>query len=107
MKINQKLAALFFVTAGALSTNVNAQDNAVENIVSNFVSNAMDSVSVEIDQQVEKITLSASNLMSYDGSQTPVGKVSITDLAAAEASEAQDTNKKDSEKDNQNENTDD
>jgi hypothetical protein len=107
MKINQKLAALFLVTAGALSTQVNAHENAVEHIVSNLVSTAMNSVTVEIDQQVEKITLSASNLMSYDGSQAPVGQVSITDLAVTEASEAQDTKNKDSEKDNQNENTDD
>jgi len=107
MKINQKLAALFLVTTGALSTQVNAQDNAIEQIVNNLVSSAMHGVSMEIDNQVEKITLSASNIISYDGSEKNVGEVSITDLAAADTSDMQNTAEKDSKTDNQNENTDD
>lgn len=82
MKFNQTLAALLLVSAGALSTQVSAHESAVEKIVGNIVSNAMSKVSVELDQQVEKITLSASNLMSYDGSEAPTGNVAITDLAS-------------------------
>lgn len=104
MKINQKLAALILVTAGALSIQVNAHENAIEQVVNNLVSNAMSKVSVEIDQQVEKITISASNLVSYDSSEVPAGKVSITDMAATAAKD--NANKK-SEKDNQKANTDD
>lgn len=104
MKTNQKLAALILVVAGTLSTQVNAQESAVEKIVSNLVSNAINTVSIEIDQQVQKVTLSASNLVSYDGSEASSGKVSIVDLALTNS---ENSTKEKSEKDKQKANTDD
>lgn len=104
MKTNQKLAALFLVVAGTLSTQVNAQESAVEQIVSNLVTSAISSVSAELDQQVQKVTLSASNLVSYDGSEVPAGKVSITDLAGTDNEESTQT---ESVKEEQEVNTDD
>jgi hypothetical protein len=82
MKINQKLAALLLITAGTLSTQVNAQESSdVEKIVTNIVGTAMNTVSFEIDQQIEKITLTATHLMSFDGENEKMGKVTITDLS--------------------------
>lgn len=104
MKTNQKLAALFLIAAGTLSTQVNAQESAVEKIVSNLVSNAMNTVSIEIDQQVQKVTLSASNLVSNDGSEASSGKVSIVDLAVTNS---ENDTKEESAKDKQKANTDD
>jgi hypothetical protein len=104
MKTIQKLAALILVAAGTMSTQVNAQESAVEKIVSNLVSNAISTVSIEIDQQVQKVTLSASNIVSYDGSQTSSGKVSIVDLAQTNS---ENSTKEKSEKDKQKANTDD
>ncbi|MFT6270351.1 MAG: hypothetical protein ACJAVV_003185 [Alphaproteobacteria bacterium] len=87
MNINQKLAALLLISAGTLSTQVTAHESGVERIVANLVSNAMNNVSVEIDQQVQKITLTASNLVSIDGSNQSVGEVTITDLASLDSKE--------------------
>lgn len=94
MNINQKLAALLLVSAGLLSTQAAAHESGLEKIVANLVSNAVNSVTVEIDQQVQKITLNASNLGSFDASTESVGKVTITDLASAETK----TSEKNSEK---------
>lgn len=107
MKFNQKLAALFLVSAGALSTQAVAHESGLEQIVSNLVSNTMNNVSFEIQQQVENITLSASNVTSYDASESKVGNVVITDLANTDVSETKDIENNNSENDNQNENTDD
>lgn len=107
MKLHQKLAALLLISAGTLSTQVNAHESSdVEHIVSNLVDSAMNSVSLEIDNQVQKITLTASNLMSFDGKNEKVGSVTITDLAKTKS---QDNSKLDngSDKENEKENTDD
>lgn len=104
MKTNQKLAILFLVAAGTLSTQVNAQESAVEKIVSNLVTSAISTVSIEIDQQVQKITLSASNIVSYKDSKAPAGHVTITDIANTDS---KDSAAETSENDKQKENTDD
>ena len=108
MKTNQKLATLFLVVAGTLSIQVNAQESAVEKIVSKLVTTTINTVSIEIDQQVQKVTLSASNLVSYDGSEASTGKVSIVDLAVSDSKDnTKDSAKEKSENDKQKENTDD
>ncbi|MFT4655361.1 MAG: hypothetical protein ACJA0G_000183 [Kangiellaceae bacterium] len=91
MNINQKLAALLLITAGTLSTQVTAQESGLEKIVANLVSNAVNNVSVEIDQQVQKVTLTASNLVSFDASNQSVGKVTITDLASVDHKQTDDS----------------
>lgn len=87
MNINQKLAALLLISAGTLSTQVTAQESGLEQIVANLVGNAVNTVSLEIDQQVQKITLTASNLVSFDGTNESTGQVTITDIASTDTQE--------------------
>ncbi len=82
MKINQKLAALFVVSACALSTQVSAQESALDQIVSNYVNSAVESVSDDIDVQLQKSFASAANMFSLETEELPTGKVTITDLVA-------------------------
>jgi hypothetical protein len=93
MNINQKLATLFLLSALALSTTVNAHESGLKAIVANVVDSAMDSASIEIDQQVQKVTLSASNLISFTASGTSQGKVTITDLASVNTAQSEMTKK--------------
>lgn len=85
MKFNHKMAAVLILTVGTFSVQAQSQENthknAIEQIVANLVSNAVNNVSVEIDHQVQKITLTASNLMAFEQSNAPAGTVTITDLA--------------------------
>lgn len=82
MKLNQKLAALFLVSACALSTSVNAQESALQEIVTNYVKSAVKNVSNDIDVQIEKSLVNVTHLISFDSDNTPKGTVKITDLAA-------------------------
>ena len=81
MNINKKLAALMLISASALTTQANAAQSGLEQVVSHIVGNAVNNVSMEIDQQVQKITLTASNMMSISSTNDTVGKVTITDIA--------------------------
>ncbi len=80
MKLTTKLAATFFISACALSTSVSAQESSLEQLVSKLVASAVDTVSAEIDQQVEKLTLVASRNLTIGSSASSIGKVTITDL---------------------------
>jgi len=82
MKLHQKLAALFLVSACSVSTVVNAQESNLEQLVTSYVKSAVNSVSQDIDIQLEKSLLSASHLVSFNSESVPATKVSITDLKA-------------------------
>lgn len=107
MNTTKKLAALLLLTTATLSTHVSAQETGLEKIVANLVSNAVGTVSTEIDQQVQKITLTASNLVSVNGTSDLVGKVTITDLTAAKDNKADTVSTANTEEMTQNQSADD
>lgn len=84
MKLNQTIAALFLVSACAISTQANAQESALEQIVTSYVKSALNEVSNDIDIQIEKSLLTASNMVSFDPEPVPANKVRIVDIALVE-----------------------
>jgi len=103
MTFTQKLAATIFVSACALSTNVNAHESALEQIVSNIVASGIKNVSNEIEVQLDKTILTVSNNLSLDTAPVPANKVTITDIAKVEVNKQD----KDESGDNQNDKADD
>ncbi len=89
MNFTKKIAILVLVSSSVLSTQAFAQTqssetkNALERIVSTFVSNAVATASNEIDIQLEKITLTASNVISVEPTSNITTKVLITDVTEA------------------------
>lgn len=82
MKLSQKLAAVVFVSACALSTSVTAHESALEQIVSNIVNTAVTNANNEIEIQLEKTLLTASNSISVNNESVPANRIKITDLVA-------------------------
>jgi hypothetical protein len=100
MKINTTLAALLLITAGTVSSQAMAQENnGVKEIVANIVNNAIHNVSQEIDHQVQKLTLTASNTLSIQSPGETLGKVSISDIASTPATKANSSDKSNDQKD--------
>jgi hypothetical protein len=95
MKLSQKLATVVFVSACALSTNASAQDNAqktaLEQIVTHLVQAAVNSASNEIEVQLSKTLLTASNSISVDSDPVPANKIMITDLVATKNTQTTET----------------
>jgi len=82
MNINKKFAALLVISAATLSIQANAAQSGIEKVVGNLVGNAVNNVSMEINQQVQKITLTASNMISISPTSDVIGTVTITDISA-------------------------
>ncbi|MFW8592459.1 hypothetical protein ACOI22_16775 [Glaciecola sp. 2405UD65-10] len=106
MKLNQTIAALFLVSACAISTQANAQESALEQIVTSYVKSALNEVSNDIDIQIEKSLLTASNMVSFDPEPVPANKVNIVDLVLVDIESEDDEEKSESDA-NENEVSDD
>ena len=101
MTFSQNIAATVLISACALSTNVNAEETALEQIVSNLVANALHTANNQIEIQIEKTLLTASNSISVENESVPANRITITDLASI------DNEIKNENKDNQTQKTDD